>query len=200
MTIITTDKTLRPRDPWDHYPTQIELCRAAINLLPERWPAFRILDPGCGAGPWGTAARERWQGAFIHGVDIHTQGYPVAYSQIDEEDFLMASLDANYDLIVGNPPYRYAEEFVRKSYELLVPNGAMIFLLRLNFLASRKRATGLFSDIRPKKVYVLATRPSFTGDNKSDDNEYGLFLWTKPASKLAGTGLYWLDWKVRPEK
>lgn len=194
MTIIKTSKDLRPRQPRDYYPTQDSLCDAALDLVAGQVPK-EIMDPGCGQGPWGKAAKVRWPGAAVTGVDIDP-GICEEYDKVIKGDFLQLSKSTEpYDLIIGNPPYKFTEEFVRKSLDILSGNGQIIFLLRLNFLASRKRSTGLFKDHPPKAVYVLSTRPSFTGDNKADDSEYALFVWA--AGNKAPTEVHWYDWKER---
>jgi SAM-dependent methyltransferase len=199
MTIITTDKPLRPRSERDYYPTQASLVEAALKLLHRDMRPNRILDPGCGQGAWGAGAKARFPGAQVWGIDIQIpeQLHP-AYGFMIQDDFLAYNfLDAKFDLIIGNPPYRYSEEFIRKSWDVLQPWGTMLFLLRTNFLASKKRMYGLWTEIRPSMVHILSTRPSFTGDNKSDDNEYALFYWSKRRHEnmINSTRLIWYDWK-----
>ncbi len=196
MTIITTDKPLRPRQDKDFYPTQPELARAALKLLPPNLAVSRILDPGCGMGVWGKEAHQFYPWAHICGVDLEQRAQLTPdYSQFIQGDFLQADIPGHYDLVIGNPPYKYAEEFVRRSWDLLNLEGYVVFLLRLSFLASKKRAYGLYIDRKPEAVYVLATRPSFTGDGRSDDNEYALFVWRKVNNTSQYTPTYWYDWK-----
>jgi len=44
-------------------------------------------------------------------------------------DFLSVR-PAPVDLIIGNPPYKLAQPFVRHALTLLAPGGALLFLLR----------------------------------------------------------------------
>ena len=44
-----------------------------------------------------------------------------------------------YDIIIGNPPYSLAKEFILKSLDSLNDNGILIFLLRTAFLESKSR-------------------------------------------------------------
>lgn len=176
-------KPLRKRDPMDHYPSPLALCRAAVGLVGTlAQPATpRVLDPGAGTGPWGRAARERWgHHATITGVELDKKhrSNPI-YDQWVQDDFLSWHSDPIYSLVIGNPPYVLAEEFVRKSAALLAPGGRILFLLRLGFLASQGRGRGLFKTYPPTTVYVCATRPSFLGETsrKTDATEYALFSW-----------------------
>lgn len=79
-------------------------------------------------------------------------------------------------VICGNPPYSSAEAHVRRALTLATPQrGVVGFLLRLGFLASRKRSP--FWGAHPATcVYVLSERPSFTGGG-TDSCDYGFFVW-----------------------
>ena len=57
-------------------------------------------------------------------------------------------------------------------------------LLRLSFLESKGRVK--FHQDFPADVYVLAKRPSFTGDGKADSCAYAWFVWRTPATGHAG--------------
>lgn len=197
MGIIQTTKTLRPREKNDFYPTPVELVRESLNLLDTKYPysgAYFVLDPGAGDGVWGEGMRAKYPTAYIIGSDIRDIPKPSAYDLwFTEDDYLDTHIRIEgYDYIVGNPPYRYAEEFVRKSYNMLVPSGQLLFLLRLAFLEGQKRSSGLWAELKPKKVYVLNRRPSFTGNHKTDATAYMLCLWEKGYS--GDTMLDWLKW------
>ena len=80
-----------------------------------------------------------------------------------------------FDIIIGNPPYSEAQEFIEHSFELLNENGILIFLLRTNFLESKKRYE--FWKKNPlSKLYTLSKRPSFTGKG-TDATSYSWFIW-----------------------
>ena len=99
------------------------------------------------------------------------------------------------DLIIGNPPFNLAEEFIRASLGLIAGGGRVAFLLRLGLLETQKRAD-LWRAYPPARVSVLIQRPSFTGDGNTDAAAYGIFLWTSPAPR--STALDWLSWQ--PER
>jgi len=90
-----------------------------------------------------------------------------------------------YDLVVGNPPYGRALEFVRRGIEL---GRCVVYLLRLGFMASGDRAE-FFSRHPPAAVWVVAHRPSFTADGQCDSSDYGWFCWRRGADQCR---LYWL--------
>lgn len=200
MGIIQTTKELRPRQENDFYPTPIELCRAALHLFAGQ--NFKtILDPGCGTGVWGQAARSLWPASHITGIDIVDRlERPSAYNRFCLADFLSLIPDAYpdgscYSLIIGNPPYQLAQEFIEKGMRLLAPHGTMMFLLRLNFLEGQKRGKGLWKTLPPSDVYVCSRRPSYTGNGKTDATAYSLICWGKQRfSTNTQTYLHWLDW------
>ena len=208
MPTIYTDKKefLPERHPEDFYETPIELCRAVYTSIPEIgmtvFDADNILDPGCGTGNWGVALHDIGIDALminLHGVDIinrmekgdnHFPWWP--YSLIYEKDYLKWNTATLYDLIVGNPPYKFAEEFVRKSLSLLKHEGKLAFLLKTTFLNSQGRATGLFAEYPPKAVYISGRRPSFSGDKKTNAEDYCVIVWEK--GYRGETKLDWFMW------
>lgn len=210
--IITTDKEMRDRDPFDHYPTPLGLCDAAMECID--FTPRQILDPGAGTGPWGVAARRRWPNAVISGIEVRDTPRPDAYdSWYSKFGYIpvtaprfpagpfkddkaqrraLAKYHADlyvyqqpvwecdpgsFDLIVGNPPYEYAEEFVRMALRHLAPHGSIVFLFRLAFLESQDRGAGLWREYPPYRVSVCSKRPSFTGNGKTDSAAYALYYW-----------------------
>ena len=79
--------------------------------------------------------------------------------------------DQRFDVVITNPPFSDAEAFLRRSLELA---DHVVLLLRLNFLASAKRAELMRE--RAPDVYVLPNRPSFDGKG-TDSIEYAWFHW-----------------------
>lgn len=90
-------------------------------------------------------------------------------------------------------PYADAEIFVRRSLQLLKTKGHLIFLLRLAFLESQTRGNGLWQQYPPKEVHVLVERPSFTGNGKTDETAYAIYIWQKGV--YGNPTLHWLSWR-----
>lgn len=83
--------------------------------------------------------------------------------------------DHKYDVIIGNPPYSLAQEFIEKCFTLLKDDGEIIMLLRTAFLESKKRYK--FWQKHPLNgLYVLSKRPSFTGEG-TDATSYSFMIW-----------------------
>lgn len=172
----------------EHFPTPPGIARYAVQkLLPVMaGPRLRILDPGAGTGVWGKAARDRWPKAFICGVDLPGVPRVPEYSFWRSQDFRSTARTwsqfehIRFDVVVGNPPYSMAEEFIRLGCDVLKPGGYLVFFLRLAFWAGQKRGLGLWRDYPPYEIVPSSRRPSFTGNGVSDQKtEYALFVWRK---------------------
>lgn len=87
---------------------------------------------------------------------------------------------ARWSVAITNPPFSFAEEFVRAMLECA---DWAILLLRLNFLGSAKRRA-LFANEMPD-IYVLPNRPSFTGKG-TDATEYCWMVWTPERGRTSG--------------
>ncbi len=84
--------------------------------------------------------------------------------------------------IITNPPFRYAEEFVRQALKVVSEGQKVAMFLRIQFLESKKRAA-LFAEHPVKTVYVASNRiecginGNFTG--KPSAACYAWFVWEK---------------------
>jgi len=83
-----------------------------------------------------------------------------------------------FDVCIMNPPFSRALNFAETA---LSHCNCVIMLQRLNWLASERRRAWLAANT--PSVYVLPNRPSFTGDGKTDGQDYAWFVWpTKHSS------------------
>ena len=88
-------------------------------------------------------------------------------------DYLGDLQPPKVDLVISNPPYSHALGFVERAVNQ-ASTAAM--LLRLDFLGSQRRRP--FWHRHPlTHLYVLTRRPSFTDDDKTDQYNYGWFVW-----------------------
>lgn len=110
------------------------------------------------------------------------KGIPCSYSEINEgRDFF--DWNDHVDLILTNPPFSLAQEFIEHS---LAHADTVIMLLRLNYLGSIKHHEW-WKEHSPDALHVLSKRPSFTGKG-TDATEYAWFLWgnVKPGVYFVG--------------
>jgi len=105
-------------------------------------------------------------------VDFLTeQGLSVTHTDILEGTNFLHWTD-HTDLILSNPPFQLAKEFIVHSINHA---NTVIMLLRLNYLGSISRHEWWKLN-SPTALYVLSKRPSFTGGG-SDATEYAWFVW-----------------------
>ena len=104
---------------------------------------------------------------------LEAQGVFTTYSEIREDrDFF--DWDEKVDLIVTNPPFSLAQEFIDHS---ILRANTVFMLLRINFLGSIKRHDWWIKN-SPNSLYVFSKRPSFTGSG-TDATDYAWFVWDK---------------------
>ncbi len=163
----------------DFYPTPPEPVRAFLAQfgLPAN---SRILEPCAGSGSIIRCLREYGLNN-IDAVELREeerQGLEAVANEVRIGDFLtMDGLSNKYNVIITNPPYRQAREFIEKSLDIVRPGGSVIMLLRTNFLESKSRFD--FWQAHPLRgLYVLSKRPSFTGTG-TDATSYSWFVWRK---------------------
>jgi hypothetical protein len=183
------------RVPLDAYMTPDELALAICTELRRRGEdPMEVIEPSAGGGAFVRAARATWDVVHVTAVElepsrrkaledagahrVYTWGWvewaaEAANSQSDE------GVDR---IILGNPPFRQAQEHVEAGLDLLRDGDCLAFLLRLNFLGSKDRVR-FWRRPGLESVQTIAPRPSF-GLNKhgkpgSDGTEYALFTWRK---------------------
>lgn len=153
------------RSAKDFYPTPSWLTEAVVLVL-QRYEPRRILEPAAGEGAIVRVLQAAFPNAVIDAGDITTG-----------RDFLATPppYKATYDLIITNPPYSLAQEFIERALELRAsPRSVVAMLLRINYLGSQKRATWLRANF--PAIYVTPRRPDFTGGG-GDATEYAWMIW-----------------------
>lgn len=137
------------RRPNDFYPTPKECVYALVDeiYIPR---SARIWEPACGEGAIINALADKgYNNTF--GTDIQTG-----------TDFLEENI-SDADMIITNPPFSLAEQFIRHASELQIP---FAYLLKIQYWNSAKRKK-LFEDIPPSYIFPLTWRPDFTGQGNS---------------------------------
>jgi hypothetical protein len=100
---------------------------------------------------------------------------PCVYPDI-VQDFLTFD-EKTFDIIITNPPYSKAIEFITHAIDIVTDNGYVIMLLRINFLESQKRKE-FFIRNPLHSLFVLSKRPCFI-NGRSDSTGYAWFVWQK---------------------
>lgn len=162
------------RHQYDFYSTPVHCTEAICSQLvfPQR---SCILEPCSG------------EGAIARVVERFTNEQMMEFDIQRGEDFLELDMSTygRFDMVITNPPFSIAQEFVEKS--LLISN-CVVMLLRMNFVASAKRKE--FWERNPwTGCGVLTKRPSFTGKG-TDATDYAWFIWDK--TERQRKGMFWL--------
>lgn len=158
------------RSPRDFYATPHYTVASLLSVLDtQRLSKMTFGEPCRGTG----AIADKISAAHHH------------YAEISEGiDYLITPMAV--DVIVTNPPFLLALEFLQKS---LREAQTVIYLLRLNFLGSQARKE-FWQCNRPSHVLVLSKRPSFIGNGGTDSTEYAWFCWDGMGLVTADPGVH----------
>ena len=158
-----------------------------------------IVEPSAGSGAFVKACLDVWPGAHVRAVEpregehdaLRAAGAEQVYSTT-LEGFIGNGGDVvlqEADLVIGNPPFSKFTEHVRLLLANMRPGAYLAFLLRLGTLASHDRVS-FWQDCPAELLRALVPRPGFklNGEGKkgTDMQEYGLFVWRKPAGASVG--------------
>lgn len=165
--IIGGHSSKNPRVDNDYYATD----PAAVYRLLNEWSVYgrRFLEPCVGSGHIADAVLDFF-GEKMHAttLDIVDRGYPGTIVQ----DFLTWETDSRFDLIITNPPYSLASEFVEKCMTLLSEAGWLAMFLKIQFLEGQKREA-LFRKYPPKYIYVFRNRMATWSNGRCVDPDTG---------------------------
>jgi len=165
-----------------------------------------IVEPSCGGGAFLRALQDcDAEISKLTGIDLQpTDEAGACDATIMTTDWLSVEQHSlgKVDCIIGNPPFKDAEQHIRHALELAP---TVIMLVRISFLASAERCVAskryscpLWLQYRPTWVDVVAPRPSFTGGG-TDPSDYAIVTWTDRSNcvETNGVSLDWLTWSKR---
>jgi len=139
-----------------------------------------ILDPAAG----GSSDASMAYPDAIHRYTLR-EGYAPPLTTVDIRTDSRADVIADYltweppshllyNLIITNPPFALAQDFIEKA--LQESEAWVVMLLRLNFFESRKRLP-FWKAHMPLYAFVHSSRLSFTPDGKTDSIAYMHCVW-----------------------
>lgn len=173
-TLGASSHSLNDREINDFYATD----RIALDKLLELESFSNVWECACGQGHLSKVLIEKG----IHGrsSDLIDRGY----GQTGIDFLGIDNLKWDGDILT-NPPFKYAENFIKKGLHI-IPNGSKVAMfLRIQFLETKERKE-LFKNFPPKYVYVSSSRiqcamnGEFEKYSKSGSAScYCWFIWQK---------------------
>jgi hypothetical protein len=181
------------REPNDNYPPprwliDAELYEVLVPVLGAN-RKLEIFEPACGDSAIVAALGEASPRASITATDIING---------PQYDFLTMSPAPRFGLIITNPPYRYAKEFVERAlqWRRRLEKSMVAMMLRVNLIGSQARAA--WRRENPPAIHVTPKRPSFgidkNGRRGTDSTEYAWLTW---GGKVNVPRLGWLHTEAR---
>lgn len=140
----------------------------------------KVLDPSCG----GDEINEMSYPMVLQPTldyPIYTMDIRKDSKALDIGNYLLSDLRWKPKLIITNPPFNLAMEFIQKAIDDIDidDDGYVIMLLRLNFFGSLKRYKFLKNNM-PIETWVHSKRMGFIpNSSKTDSIEYAHFVWRK---------------------
>ncbi len=141
-----------------------------------------VLDPCAGRG--AILYRAGAVTPHVHGFELDEGRWRIGIARgftVEHRDALSEEPWGDPEVVLMNPPFALAEEFVRRAIdEVSMGGGHVIALLRLAFLEGLSRSA-LHRD-HPSDVYILPRRPAFIL-GRTDSCAYAWFHWHLEADR-----------------
>lgn len=130
-----------------------------------------------------------------HWYKVRTSDIVKRTETTEQLDFLSEGVTEWDGNIVTNPPYKYADEFVKKALEIIPRGAKCIMFLKLQFMEGKQRRK-LFEKYPPKTVWVSSGRLGCAkngdfGRYSTSAVAYAWFVWEKGYS--GETKLKWFN-------
>jgi hypothetical protein len=140
-----TDDDRQNEDYYATDPKAAELLLKLESFSPKIW------EPACGEGHLSKIFEKA--GYSVRSSDLINRGYGETGF-----DFLGMYNTVSWDGdIVTNPPYKYAQEFIEKSLQVIPESKKVAMFLKLQFMEGKARKN-LFIKHPPKTIYVSSSR------------------------------------------
>lgn len=182
------------RDSLDWYVEPQSVTHGLLQV--ESFPGG-VWDPACGQGNIVKAMVARGIDAYGSDVAIRGDG---DFPFIGCRDFLVDQISPVAN-IATNPPFfraKGAEAFIRRA--LTLANGKVAAFVDIRFLAGHERATGLFAEHPPARVWLITPRVSCPpgayllagGKAGNGSSDWCWIIWDRTAPR-SDTRIGWLD-------
>lgn len=163
-TLGSTKLNNNSREELDFYQTPSYATKTLIERFD--FKSKNIWEPMAGNGAIAKPLKEA--GFDVHCSDIVKRDYPIFITDYFTISKYMDN-DTNDFAIVTNPPYEFANKFLKHTLESIKPKTCSLFL-PVRYLEWMKRYNEIYSKYKPCKVLVYAKR---LGCYKESDVEMG---------------------------
>lgn len=162
------------RQAEDFYATEPKAVKMLLQM--EKFEGT-IWEPACGEGHLSEEIKRL--GYFVFSTDIVDRGYGdgiVDFIGLENNE----PTDRN---IITNPPYRYADDFIIRSLEILQQGKKLALFLPIRYLEGKRRKQ-IFVTTPPSIVYVSSSRLKCAINGEFDKMtgsavSYAWFVWQK---------------------
>lgn len=199
------NRRVEPDDSLDDFPTQPWATRALIEhvLKPElgllanrEMQESTVWEPSCNRGHMVKPLSEYFRRVFASDIYDYSAEWPGQERVVDflwrgSESPHMATVGVNW--VITNPPFRLAEQFIRRSFEMPGWRGTAV-IVRTSFIEGVGRFENLFSKRPPalvaqftERVPMVKGRLTATG---STATAYCWLVWLENVRQ--GTELVWI--------
>lgn len=168
-----SNHTEKERHPEEYYASEPLAAELLLSVEPD---LSNILE--CAAGEGHLAKVFDKYGKLGGAIDLVDRGYCSV-----KDFFELNEWDGD---IVTNPPYKFAQDFVEHSLDI-VPDGRKVCMfLKIQFLEGQKRGE-MFKKFPPKVIYVSSSRLLCAKNGKFEEMRkgggsavaYAWFVWVK---------------------
>lgn len=196
-----------PHDSLDDFPTPPWATRALMKHVifpsmvvygPDSLIAkSTVWEPTCNRGYMAKPLKEFF--GIVHASDVHDYGYESGdWCQDRVIDFLWPGSESpvvaknGVDWIITNPPFRLAEQFIERAWQVKGVEGVAI-LVRTAFLEGVGRYRKLFHVSPPSIVAQFAERvPMIRGRLSAEASTATAYCWLVWMMGEEGTKLVWI--------
>lgn len=178
------------------------LIDAGLRLLPRDFAPDEVLDLGAGLGDLALACWRRWPAIRVTAVERERDRCEEMRSRFPRWDVVQA--DATWwagevtpwtcPLVVVNPPFSVAIDWITLALPLVAPGGALLAIYPLEHLGGLEHFTGLYADHPPRTVGISPKRPR--GQGWDDTRAIIAAVWRRgdDGELLVGpTELVWME-------
>lgn len=190
------DHTTKGREQDDFYATDpVAMQKLLDGCSPELKDIFCINDFTaweCACGNGNLAECLKQNGWKVIASDLKDRGYGITGI-----DFLNPEYESTLQhIIITNPPYSLATEFVERAMQILPEGGVYIALMNVSYLASKGRYERLYKHGILREIYVFSSRVNCWRNNERQSKNSCMmvdYAWYVFQKGFAGQPtLYWL--------